>query len=77
MSKITLIKKVIGDQYVLRSDFRVSQEVDDRIQTSISYIKYEIRNSIKNKMGEKEGKFILVALGWTEGIAHYESYRKT
>ena len=46
MSKITYIKKVIEDQYVFRTDFRVRQEVNDEIKTSISYIKDELQNSI-------------------------------
>ena len=41
----------------------------------ILYMRFE--TPLKNRMGKKKGKFILVALRWTEGIAHYESYRKT
>ena len=37
------MKKVIEDKYVLRRDFRVRQEVNYQIQTSIYYIKDEIQ----------------------------------
>ena len=47
MSKITHKKKVIEDQYVFRSDFKIRQEVHDVIQTIISYINDELQNSIK------------------------------
>ena len=58
------MKKVIEDQYVFRSDFNVRQEVNYGIQTSISYIKYEIQNSIENnKIGKTRKKIILVAWG--------------
>ena len=40
------MKKVIEYQYVFRSDFKVRQEVNDGIQTSISYIKDELQISI-------------------------------
>ena len=46
MSKITHTKKVIEDQYVFRSDFKVKQEVNDVIQTTISYSKDYLQNSI-------------------------------
>ena len=39
------MKKVIEYQYVFRSEFKVIQEVNDVIQTSISYIKYELQNA--------------------------------
>ena len=48
MSKITHMKKVIVDQYVFRSDFKVRQDVNDGIQTNISYIKDELQNYIEN-----------------------------
>ena len=50
MSKITHMRKVIEDQYVFRSDFRVRQEVNDYIQTIIYYIKDELQNSIENNI---------------------------
>ena len=57
------MKKVIEDQYVFRSEFKIRQEVNDGIETSISYIKYEIQNSIENNILGKRKKvnFILVA----------------
>ena len=54
MSKITHTKKVIEYQYVFRSDFNVRQEVNYRIQTSISYIKDELQNSIENNILDKK-----------------------
>ena len=51
------MKKVIENQYVFRGYFKVRQEVNDEIQTSISYIKYELKNSTeKNILGKKERK---------------------
>ena len=41
------MKKVIEYQYMFRSEFKVRQEVNDGIKTSISYIKYELQNSIE------------------------------
>ena len=46
MSKITHTKKVIEDQYVFISDFKVKQEVIDGIQTS-AYIIDELQTSIE------------------------------
>ena len=37
---------------MLRGDFKVRQEVNDEIQTSISYIKYELQNLIENNLLE-------------------------
>ena len=58
MSKSTLTKKVIDEQNVFRSEAMVRKEVNDEIQRSISYIKYELQNSIKNNIleGRKKGK---------------------
>ena len=50
MSKITHMKKVIEDRYVFRRDFRVRQEVNDEIQTCMSYIKDELQNSNENNI---------------------------
>ena len=50
------MKKVIEYHYVFRSDFKVRQEVNDGIQTSISYIKDEIQNSIENNILGKTKK---------------------
>ena len=46
MFKITHMKKAVEEQYVFRRDFRVRQGVSDEIQTSISFIKHELQNSI-------------------------------
>ena len=51
--KITHMKKVIEDQYVFRRDFKVIQEVNDEIQTSIYYIKDELQISIENHIIDK------------------------
>ena len=50
------MKKVIEDQYVFRSDFKVRQEVNDEIKRSISYIKDELQNSIENNILGKTRK---------------------
>ena len=50
------MKKVIEDQYVFRSEFKIRQEVNDGIQTSISYIKDELQNSIGNNISCKKIK---------------------
>ena len=57
MSKTTHMKKVIEDQNMFRSEVMVRQEVNDGIQTIISYIKYELQNTIENNLLErrKEG----------------------
>ena len=46
------MKKVIEDKNVFRSEFMVIQEVNYRIHRNISYIKYELQNSIKNNVME-------------------------
>ena len=56
MSKITHMKKEIEDQYVFRNDFKVGQEVNNGIQTSISYIKDDLQNSIENNILGKTKK---------------------
>ena len=48
MSKINHMKKVMEDMNILRKYFGVRQEVSDDIQTSISFIKYELQKSIEN-----------------------------
>ena len=50
------MKKVIEDQYVFRSDFKVRQEFIDEIQTIISYIKDELQNSIETNILGKTRK---------------------
>ena len=50
------MKKVIEVQYVFRRDFRVRQEVNDEIQTIISYIKYELQNYNEKKILGKTRK---------------------
>ena len=56
MSKITHTKKVIEDKYMFRSDFKVRQEVNDETQTSISYIKYKLKNSTEKNILVKKRK---------------------
>ena len=53
MSKITHMKKLIEDQYVLRSYFKVRQEVNDGLQRIIFYIKDALQNSIENNILSK------------------------
>ena len=56
------MKKLIGDQYVFRRYFWVRQEVNDEIQTIISYIKDELQIFIENNINDKKkGKIVLVA----------------
>ena len=56
------MKKLIGDQYVFRRYFQVRQEVNDEIQTIISYIKDELQIFIENNINDKKkGKIVLVA----------------
>ena len=50
------MKKAIDDQYVFSRDFKVRQEVNDEIQTSISYIKDELQNFIENNILGKTRK---------------------
>ena len=50
------MKKVIENQYVFRGDFKVRQEVNEELQTSISYIKYEFKNSTENNILGKKRK---------------------
>ena len=52
MSKSTLMKKVIDEQNVFRSEVMVIKEVIDEIQRNISYIKDEFQNSIENNVPE-------------------------
>ena len=56
MSKINHMKKVIEDLNVFRNYFRAVQEVSDEIQTSISFIKYELQNSIETNISYKKLK---------------------
>ena len=56
MSKIIHMKKVIEYQYVFKRDFRVRQEVNDEIQTSISYIKDKLQISTENNIIGKTRK---------------------
>ena len=41
---------------MFRSDFKVRQEVNDGIKTSISYIKYKLQNYIENNIQGKTKK---------------------
>ena len=50
------MEKVIKDQYVFRIYFKVRQEVNDEIQTSISYFKDELKISIENNIFGKTRK---------------------
>ena len=50
------MKRVVEYQYVFIIYFKVRQEVNDEIQTSISYIRYELQNSIENNILGKTRK---------------------
>ena len=50
------MKKVIEYLNVFRRYFRVRQDVSDEIQTSISFIKYELQTSIENNIYCKKRK---------------------
>ena len=56
MSKINYMKKVIEDLNVFRTNFRVRQEVNDEIQTSISFIKAELQAFNENDISFNRGK---------------------
>ena len=72
------MKKVIEDLNVFRKYFRIRQEVSDKIQTSISFVKDELQISIEIiYLVRKERKNILVEWGWTKTIAYYEYNGKT
>ena len=63
------MKKVLDDQYVFRGYFRVRKEVNDKIQTIISYIKYELQTSIENNISDKTIKEKLFWLQ-SDGLKH-------
>ena len=44
------MNKVIEDLNVFREDFRVRQDVSDRLKTSISFIKDELQTSLENNI---------------------------
>ena len=48
------MKKEIEYQNVFRSKVKVRQEVNDGIQRIISFIKYELQNSIENNISGKK-----------------------
>ena len=50
------MKKVIEDQYVFRSYFKIRKEVNDGIETSIYYIKDELQTSVGNNIIGKTRK---------------------
>ena len=50
------MKKVIDEKNVFRSEVMVRKEVNDEIQRSISYIKYELQNFIENNITVKTRK---------------------
>ena len=56
MSKLTLMKKLIEDQHLFRSEFKVRQEVNFGIQTSISYIKDDLQSSIEDNILGKRNR---------------------
>ena len=63
---------------MFRTHFRVRQEFNEEIQTSIYYIKDELQISIENNIFHKTRKknhFGCMVMDWN--IAHYESYGKT
>ena len=50
------MKKLTEDQNVFRSEVMVRKEVNDKIQIKVSYIKYELQNSIENNVPEGRKK---------------------
>ena len=56
MPKSTLMKKVIDEQNVFRSEVMVRKEVNDKIQIRISYIKDKLKNYIENNVLEGRKK---------------------
>ena len=56
------MEKVIENMNLFRKYFRVRQDVSDEIQTSISFIKYELQTPIETNMSckkENENLFCL------------------
>ena len=69
MSKSTLMKKLMDEQNVFRSEVMVIKEVNDEIQKNISYIKDELQNSIEimyRREEKKEKQFWLHGNGLKE-----------
>ena len=52
LSKTTIMKKVIDEKKLFRSEFMVGTEVNDEIQRSISCIKDELQSSIERNVQE-------------------------
>ena len=56
------MKKLIKDLNVFRKYFRGKQDVSDEIQTSISFIKYELQTPIETNMSSKKANENLFCL---------------
>ena len=64
ISKINHLKRLIEDLNVFRKYFRIRQEVNDEIQKSIYFIKYELQTCVENIISTKN---INEKLFWLNG----------
>ena len=59
MTKTTIVKQVIEEKKVLRSEIMTQKEVNDEIQRSVSFIKDELQSVIEKNIQEGGNKEIL------------------
>ena len=52
MTKTTIMKQVIEEKKVFRSEIMTREEVNDEIQRSVSFIKYELQSFIEINIQE-------------------------
>ena len=72
------MKKVIKDLDIFRKSLRVRQEVSDEILTIISFIKYELQNSIEIiYLVRKEGKNNFGLMGMDKTFLTMNSMKKS
>ena len=50
LTKTTIMKQVIDEEKVFRSEIMVRKEVNDEIQRSVSFIKYELQSFIEKNI---------------------------
>ena len=62
LTKTTIMKQVIDEKKVFRSEIMTRKEVNDEIQRSVSFIKDKLQSVIEKNTGRKQrGKIVLVA----------------
>ena len=52
LTKTTIMKQVIDEKTVFRSEIITKKEVNDEIQRSVSFIKYELQSVIEKNIQE-------------------------